>query len=97
LNIQTHLRPPANPERLVEIRPEAAMYAAFERLYYEPWYALAELVDIALQSCWLRRAELMAATAVRSEGARPFRSMRIKSKSSTRPLDPPIRCNATWL
>ena len=34
----------------VEIRPEVAMYAAFARLNYEPWYALAEFVDNSLQS-----------------------------------------------
>ena len=36
--------------RLIEIRPDVAMYAAFARLNYRPWYALAEFVDNALQS-----------------------------------------------
>jgi len=34
----------------VEIRPEVAIYAAFARLNYRPWYALAEFVDNAVQS-----------------------------------------------
>jgi Histidine kinase-, DNA gyrase B-, and HSP90-like ATPase len=39
-----------NGSRLIEIRPDVAMYAAFARLNYRPWYALAEFVDNALQS-----------------------------------------------
>ncbi|HYG64956.1 MAG TPA: ATP-binding protein [Thermoanaerobaculia bacterium] len=35
---------------MVAIRPEVAMYAAFARLNYKPWYALAEFVDNSLQS-----------------------------------------------
>ncbi len=35
---------------MVMIRPEVAMYAAFARLNYRPWYALAEFVDNSLQS-----------------------------------------------
>jgi hypothetical protein len=34
----------------VEIRPNVSMYTAFARLNYEPWYALAEFVDNAVQS-----------------------------------------------
>ena len=34
----------------IEIRPRAGMYAAFARLNYKPWFALAELVDNAVQS-----------------------------------------------
>lgn len=37
-------------ENAVEIRPNVSMYTAFARLNYEPWYALAEFVDNALQS-----------------------------------------------
>src|SRR5689334_17458714 len=42
----------------VEIRPEVAIYAAFARLNYEPWYALAEFVDNALQSYLANRSAL---------------------------------------
>ena len=35
---------------MISIRPEVAMYAAFARLNYRPWYALAEFVDNSLQS-----------------------------------------------
>ena len=35
---------------MISIRPEVAMYAAFARLNYKPWYALAEFVDNSLQS-----------------------------------------------
>jgi hypothetical protein len=42
------------------IRPEVGMYAAFSRLNYKPWYALAEYVDNALQSHIQRKAELVA-------------------------------------
>lgn len=35
---------------VILIRPEVAMYAAFARLNYRPWYALAEFVDNSLQS-----------------------------------------------
>jgi Histidine kinase-, DNA gyrase B-, and HSP90-like ATPase len=44
----------------VEIRPEVAMYSAFARLNYEPWYALAEFVDNALQSYLANRTALQA-------------------------------------
>ena len=35
---------------MISIRPEVAMYAAFARLNYRPWYALAEFVDNSVQS-----------------------------------------------
>ena len=35
---------------VILIRPEVAMYAAFARLNYKPWYAFAEFVDNSLQS-----------------------------------------------
>lgn len=35
---------------MIQIRPEVAMYAAFARLNYRPWYALGEFVDNSLQS-----------------------------------------------
>jgi hypothetical protein len=40
------------------IRPEVAMYAAFARLNYKPWYAFAEFVDNSLQSA-LSNAEAL--------------------------------------
>jgi hypothetical protein len=45
----------------VEIRPEVAMYAAFARLNYRPWYALAEFVDNSLQSYISNRDAICAA------------------------------------
>lgn len=45
--------PPLAPPKAthnVEIRPKSGMYAAFARLNYKPWFALAELVDNAVQS-----------------------------------------------
>ena len=35
---------------MISIRPEVAIYAAFARLNYRPWYALAEFVDNSVQS-----------------------------------------------
>ncbi|MBK8412335.1 MAG: ATP-binding protein [Sandaracinaceae bacterium] len=46
---------------MVEIRPRAGMFAAFARLNYKPWFALAELVDNAVQSFLSNREELEAA------------------------------------
>ncbi len=45
---------------MVLIRPEVAMYAAFARLNYRPWYALAEFVDNSLQSAMANSAALKA-------------------------------------
>lgn len=42
----------------VEIRPEVAIYSAFARLNYKPWYALAEFVDNSLQSFLSNRSRL---------------------------------------
>ena len=42
------------------ISPETAIYAAFARLNYAPWYALAEFVDNALQSYLANRSTLQA-------------------------------------
>jgi hypothetical protein len=44
----------------VEIRPKAGMFAAFARLNYKPWFALAELVDNAVQSFLSNREKLAA-------------------------------------
>ena len=46
---------------LIEIRPEVAIYSAFARLNYRPWYALAEFVDNALQSFLSNRSRLTKA------------------------------------
>lgn len=46
---------------VVDIRPEVAMYAAFARLNYRPWYALAEFVDNSLQSYVSNRDAICAA------------------------------------
>lgn len=43
---------------LIEIRPEVAIYSAFSRLNYKPWYALAEFVDNSLQSYLANRSRL---------------------------------------
>lgn len=40
----------AETVRTVPIRPEVAMYAAFARLNYKPWYAISEFVDNSVQS-----------------------------------------------
>lgn len=46
---------------VVMIRPEVAMYAAFSRLNYKPWFALAEFVDNSLQSAMANLEELQQA------------------------------------
>ena len=46
---------------MISIRPEVAMYAAFARLNYRPWYALAEFVDNSLQSALTNIAALKQA------------------------------------
>lgn len=60
---QKRSAPPLAPVGLdsVEIRPKAGMFAAFSRLNYKPWFALAELVDNAVQSFVANRARLVAA------------------------------------
>jgi len=45
----------------IYIRPQVGMYAAFARLNYKPWFALAEFVDNAIQSFLHHRAVLAAA------------------------------------
>lgn len=45
-------------DALIEIRPEVAIYSAFARLNYKPWYALSEFVDNSLQSFLANRAAL---------------------------------------
>lgn len=44
----------------VEIRPKAGMFSAFARLNYKPWFALAELVDNAVQSFLAHHTRLEA-------------------------------------
>lgn len=43
------------------IRPQVGMYAAFARLNYKPWFALAEFVDNSIQSFLHHRARLVEA------------------------------------
>jgi hypothetical protein len=52
---------------VIPIRPEVAMYAAFARLNYKPWYAIAEFVDNSLQSA------LTNMDALRSVGSGTYR------------------------
>jgi hypothetical protein len=42
----------------VVIRPSVAMYSAFSRLNYKPWFALAEFLDNAIQSYVVHRDRL---------------------------------------
>lgn len=51
----------AETRRTVQIRPQVAMYAAFARLNYKPWYAIGEFVDNALQSALANMDALRAA------------------------------------
>jgi hypothetical protein len=46
---------------VVLIRPQVAMYAAFARLNYKPWYAFAEFVDNSLQSALMNSDALRIA------------------------------------
>ncbi len=43
---------------MITIRPEVAMYAAFQRLNYRAWFALSEFVDNSLQSFLSNREAL---------------------------------------
>jgi hypothetical protein len=43
------------------IRPQVGMYAAFARLNYKPWFALAEFLDNSIQSFLNRRDALISA------------------------------------
>lgn len=45
----------------VPIRPQVRMYSAFSRLSYQPWFAIAEFVDNALQSYLANRKALAKA------------------------------------
>lgn len=40
----------AAPASQLNIRPQVGMYAAFARLNYKPWFALAEFIDNSIQS-----------------------------------------------
>lgn len=44
----------------IYIRPQVGMYAAFARLNYKPWFALAEFLDNSIQSFLNNRARLEA-------------------------------------
>lgn len=52
------LKPPDGST--VYIRPRVGMYAAFARLNYRPWFALAEFVDNSIQSFLQHREKLIA-------------------------------------
>lgn len=39
-----------SPTNSLNIRPQVGMYAAFARLNYKPWFALAEFIDNSIQS-----------------------------------------------
>ena len=54
--------PPAGELKLY-IRPKVAMYGAFARLNYKPWFAIAEFVDNSIQSYLTNRRRLVAAGA----------------------------------
>ncbi len=45
----------------LNIRPQVGMYAAFARLNYKPWFALAEFIDNAIQSFLSNQAQLIDA------------------------------------
>lgn len=52
---------PAAPQtHTIDIRPQVGMYAAFSRLNYKPWFALAEFLDNSIQSFLSNRSELEA-------------------------------------
>lgn len=42
----------------LDIRPKVGMYAAFARLNYKPWYAMAEFIDNSIQAFLSARDEL---------------------------------------
>lgn len=46
------------PGSSIHIRPKVGMYAAFARLNYRPWFALAEFVDNSVQSYLSNRERL---------------------------------------
>jgi hypothetical protein len=48
-------------QQSIYIRPRVGMYAAFARLNYKPWFALAEFVDNSIQSCLAHRGALVEA------------------------------------
>jgi|JI10StandDraft_1071094.scaffolds.fasta_scaffold37917_2 hypothetical protein len=52
---------PPSPEDALYIRPRVGMYAAFARLNYKPWFALAEFVDNSIQSYLSQRERLALA------------------------------------
>lgn len=51
----------AGTARTVPIRPEVAMFAAFARLNYKPWYAISEFLDNSVQSALANMDTLNAA------------------------------------
>jgi Histidine kinase-, DNA gyrase B-, and HSP90-like ATPase len=51
----------ADPATSLNIRPQVGMYAAFARLNYKPWFALAEFIDNSIQSFLTNQARLTEA------------------------------------
>lgn len=45
-------------EGTIHIRPKVGMYAAFARLNYKPWFAIAEFLDNSIQSYLTNRSKL---------------------------------------
>lgn len=52
---------PAETTDSLFIRPRVGMYAAFARLNYKPWFAIAEFLDNSIQSFLHQRQALIAA------------------------------------
>lgn len=50
-----------DPASELDIRPQVGMYAAFSRLNYKPWFALAEFIDNSIQSFLSNQERLVAA------------------------------------
>lgn len=51
----------SDPSSELNIRPQVGMYAAFSRLNYKPWFALAEFIDNSIQSFLSNQERLVAA------------------------------------
>jgi hypothetical protein len=51
----------ADPANSLNIRPQVGMYAAFARLNYKPWFALAEFIDNSIQSFLANQSRLAEA------------------------------------
>ncbi len=47
-------------KEMIDIQPQVGMYAAFARLNYKPWFAIAEFIDNSIQSHKENRKKLKA-------------------------------------